>query len=170
MHHRWRWSSEFSNCAASSDPLIMVRPSGTSLGTSEPSSKASRRSPLLRCFSLFHPPARIKTRALALSTGFRKHGGLPEAGMRPVNRQNVADCASPSFRRRALWPDKDQMVCGWWFGRKSSGVESVSGWSFRCHRFKFWWCYLNRAETHRWNFNSLGRIMVLNNGGVPICL
>jgi len=21
------------------------------------------------------------------------------------------------------------------------GVESVSGWSFRCHRFKFWWCY-----------------------------
>jgi hypothetical protein len=50
------------------------------------------------------------------------------------------------------------------------GVESVSGWSFRCHRFKFWWCYLNRAETHGWNFNSLGRIMVLNNGGVPICL
>jgi hypothetical protein len=29
---------------------------------------------------------------------------------------------------------------------------------------------LNRAETHRWNFSSLGRIMVLNNGGVPICL
>ena len=21
------------------------------------------------------------------------------------------------------------------------GVEFVSGWSFRCHRFKFWWCY-----------------------------
>ena len=20
-------------------------------------------------------------------------------------------------------------------------VESVSGWSFRFHRFKFWWCY-----------------------------
>jgi CheY-like chemotaxis protein len=27
------------------------------------------------------------------------------------NSANVADCASPSVRRRALWPDKDQMVC-----------------------------------------------------------
>jgi hypothetical protein len=60
------------------------------------------------------------------------------------------------------------------FGRKSSptiGVEAVSGWSFRCLRFDpWWWGTLNRAETHRWNFNSLGRIMALNNGGVPICL
>jgi hypothetical protein len=35
--HRWQWSSEFSNCAAISDPLILVRPSGTSLATSKPS-------------------------------------------------------------------------------------------------------------------------------------
>ncbi len=94
-------SLTFSAPAAISDPLIMVRPSGTSLGTSKPTPKGRLAEPpssgdltlgtdrgTLNSFFLSVPSScPHQDEGWHLHQPATQHGGLPETGMWPTNRQ-----------------------------------------------------------------------------------